>query len=141
VVNPPARTVIPQPPVRTHATVMLGKGLWANPAGPPQRLTINPGSAGLGVPRGAVRDLGRVARDVGKSERPVDVKTERTVLTAPPTDSGSSPTATSPSNSGVRSPTPPHPSREVTTPRMAPPAPAPRMPAPSAPPARSSKPH
>lgn len=148
VVNPPPRTVIPQPPVRTHATVMLGKGLNGGlVAGPPQRVTITPGSAGLGVPRGAVRNLDRVAREVGKSERPVEVKTERTVLAAPPTNSGSSPTttsptATSPSNSGVRSPAPPpRPSREVTTPRMAPPAPAPRMPAPSAPPARSSKPH
>lgn len=77
VVNPPARTVIPQPPVRTRSTVMVGRGLVVDRAsGPPRRVMINPGSAGLGVPRGAVRNLDHVAREINKRERPVEVKTE-----------------------------------------------------------------
>ena len=47
VVNPPVRTVIPKPPVRGRQTVLVGRGLAANPATPPARLSINPGSAGF----------------------------------------------------------------------------------------------
>jgi len=148
VVNPPARTVIPQPPVRTRTTVMIGRGLAVNPvAGPPRRITITPGSAGLGVPRGSVRNLDRFAHEVNKSERPVEVKTEPSALIAPApraTDVYTGKTTNQPSSgSSVGSP----PARGTETPRATP-APAPRMSSPPparmpspAPPARSSKPH
>ncbi|MFY9560381.1 MAG: FecR family protein [Terriglobales bacterium] len=138
VVNPPRRTVIPQPPVRTRSTVMLGKGLTVNPpAGPPQRLTITPGSAGLGVPRGTVRNLDRLAREVNKSERPVEVRTEPSGRIAPRSRSTTG-SLNSPA-SGTRPPSSASPPSQVSTPRMTPPPAPSRMP--SAPPARSSKPH
>jgi hypothetical protein len=79
VVNPPVRTKVPTPPVRGHQTVMVGRGLAANPvSGASRRLTINPGSAGFGVPRGSVRHLDHVAKTMDRTSRPV------VVATAPP---------------------------------------------------------
>jgi hypothetical protein len=76
VVNPPVRTKVPTPPVRGYQTVMVGLGLAANPAvGAPSRLTINPGSAGFGVPRGSVRHLDRLAKTMDRTSRPVVVST------------------------------------------------------------------
>ena len=72
VANPPVRTKVPTPPVRGHQTVMVGQGLAANPVvGAPRRLTINPGSAGFGVPRGSVRNLDHVAKTMDRTSRPV----------------------------------------------------------------------
>jgi hypothetical protein len=137
VVNPPVRTAVPQPPVRSTGTVMVGKGLTVNPATPPQRLAINPGSAGLGVPRGSVRDLDRFSREVSKSARPVEVQTEPRGQIAPPTraaggnlDSGSRHSGHSSGNS----------SNSGSAPRMTPPSSTPHMSMPG-PPVRSSKPH
>jgi len=73
--NPPRRTLVPTPPNRGHQLVMVGRGLTVSPAQPPRRLAINPGSAGFGVPRGSVRHLDRVAREVDKGTRPVVVST------------------------------------------------------------------
>jgi hypothetical protein len=89
VVNPPVRTRVPTPPVRGHQTVMVGLGLAANPGvgvGAPRRLTINPGSAGFGVPRGSVRHLDRVAKTMDRTSRPV------VATTAPPVSTTTSPT-------------------------------------------------
>ena len=156
VVNPPVRTVIPQPPVRTRTTVMVGRGLTSNPVtGPVQRVKIEPGSAGLGVPRGTIRNLDRFAREVNKNDRPVEVKTEGNARIAPPTrgsDSNrdvmsgrttNSPSAGSTGNTPRRESTAPRaePPRSEP-PRMSPPPAMPRMPSPPpAPPARSSNPH
>jgi len=99
VVNPPVRTKVPTPPVRGHQTVMVGLGLTANPAtGAPRRLTINPGSAGFGVPRGSVRHLDRVAKTMERTSRPV------VVATAPPVSTTTTPTGfgTSPSSPSMR---------------------------------------
>lgn len=125
VVNPPQRMVVPQPPVRSRQTVMVGRGLAVNPIGPPRRLTINRDSAGLGVPRGSVRNLDRVARESNKSDRPVVVTTQGATQTSssrsvPSSQGGSRPSV----SSGPRT--------------MSPPPAAPRM---SSPPVRSSKPH
>jgi hypothetical protein len=104
VANPPVRTKVPTPPVRGHQTVMVGLGLAANPAaGAPRRLTINPGSAGFGVPRGSVRHLDRVAKTMERTSRPVVVATAPPVsTTATPTGFGTSPSSpsTSPSMRG-----------------------------------------
>jgi len=104
VVNPPVRTKVPTPPVRGRQTVMVGLGLAANPAaGAPRRLTINPGSAGFGVPRGSVRHLDHVAKTMDRTSRPVVVATAPPVsTTAPTTGFGPRPgsTSTSPSMRG-----------------------------------------
>ena len=93
VVNPPARTIVPTPPHSGSKTVMVGRGLTAySGSGIPRSLKIAPGSAGLGVPRGAVQNLDRVSKQVNSSPRPVHVRTEAEVRSAaaPPTmlDSG-----------------------------------------------------
>ncbi len=86
VVNPPVRTPLPKPPVRGTGTVMVGAGLTANPSRPPSRLAITQGSAGLGVPRGAVRDLDRVAKQASTATRPIEVRTHSTpAATSSPT--------------------------------------------------------
>src|SRR6266852_2193421 len=102
VVNPPVRTKVPTPPVRGHQTVMVGRGLAANPiAGAPRRLTINPGSAGFGVPRGSVRRLDRVAKTMERTSRPVVVAAAPPVATTGTTTGfGTSSTSTSTSTRG-----------------------------------------
>jgi hypothetical protein len=103
VVNPPVRTKVPTPPVRGHQTVMVGRGLAANPvAGASRRLTISPGSAGFGVPRGSVRHLDRLAKTMDRTSRPVVVASAPPVsTTAPTTGFGtSSPSTSSPSMRG-----------------------------------------
>lgn len=104
VVNPPVRTKVPTPPVRGHQTVMVGLGLAANPgveAGAPRRLTINPGSAGFGVPRGSVNHLDRVAKTMDRTSRPVEARTAPPVsTTTSPGDFGTSRSSSSGSMRG-----------------------------------------
>ncbi len=138
VVNPPRRTSVPAPPVRGVGTVMVGRGLSVNPSGGlPPRVILAPGSAGLGVPRGTVRDLARLSRDVNKNNRPLEVAAEPRGQIAPPSPStsGSSDSA----SSGTRPPSSTSPPSRVSTPRMSSSPAAPRMS--SGPPVRSSKPH
>ena len=102
VVNPPVRTKVPTPPVRGHQTVMVGRGLAANPvADASRRLTINPGSAGIGVPRGSVHHLDHIAKTMDRTSRPVVVATAPPVSsTAPSTGFGTRPGSTSTSTRG-----------------------------------------
>ena len=114
---------------------MVGKGLTVNP--PPglgQRLIITPGSAGLGVPRGTVRNLDRVSREVTKHSSPVEVATEPRGHIAPPSHStnGNLNSTSSVAPSSANQPA------QVSAPHTAPPPAAPRMP-PA--PVHSSKPH
>jgi hypothetical protein len=82
-VNSPVKTKLVTPPVSGRQTVMVGRGLAANPAaGAPRRLTIDPGSAGFGVPRGAVNHLDHLAKTVDRTSRPVTVSTAPPVSTA-----------------------------------------------------------
>jgi hypothetical protein len=108
VVNPPVRTKVPTPPATGHQTLMVGRGLATNPAlGAQRRLTINPDSAGFGVPRGSVRHLDHLAKTMAQTSRPVVVATAPPVSTASPTtgfgkgsnSSGSTPWPTSGSTS------------------------------------------
>jgi len=115
-VNAPVRTKVPTAPVSGHQTVMVGLGLAANPAtGAPRRLTINPGSAGFGVPRGSVRHLDRLSKTMERTSRPVVVATVRPVpATAPATGFGTSPmtsTGGAPTGAPHRSAAPPPPPR------------------------------
>lgn len=77
VVNTPVKTKIAAAPVSGHQTVMVGMGLTANPVGAPLKLTINPGSAGFGVPRGSVRHLDHLAKTMEHNSRPVVVATQQ----------------------------------------------------------------
>lgn len=73
--NPALSAKVPTPPMTGHQTVMVGHGLTSNPAALPSKLTIHPGSASLGVPRGAVSHLDRRARTMERTSRPVSVAT------------------------------------------------------------------
>jgi hypothetical protein len=147
VVNPPRRTAVPLPPVRGRTTVMVGRGLTVNPPpGIAQRtMIISPGSAGLGVPRGTVRNLDRFSREVNKNNHSVEVAADPRGRIAPPTRpmgvSSNSP------SSGPRPPSSPYPPSQVSSPRMTTPPASPRMtPPPASPrmpssPSHGSKPH
>jgi len=102
VVNSPAQMSIPTAPVSGHQTVMVGRGLMANPAIASTRLTITPGSAGFGVPR-SVRHLDRVARTMAQTSRPAVVWSQ----SAPSVQAsgfGSSPLAGPSGRSGMSAP-------------------------------------
>ena len=119
VVNPPVRTIVPTPPTTGHQTVLVGRGLAANPAaGGPRRLTINPDSAGYGVPRGSVRHLDRLAKTMAQTSRPVVAATTRPVSTTTPATGfgtgsssgsmrGGTSTGPAPMSAPHRSPAPP----------------------------------
>ena len=84
VVNAPAKMIVPTAPAIGHQTVMVGLGLGANPAGEaPRRLTINPGSASFGVPRGSVSHLNRLAKTMERTSRPVVASTVQPVSAMP----------------------------------------------------------
>ena len=139
-VNPPRRTAALIAPTSGRGTVLVGRGLTVNPpSGVRQRnLLIAPGSAGLGVPRGTVRNLDRVSRDVSKNNRPVQVSADPRGRIASPSHPTSQPGNVSSANSGSRPPSSAYPPSQVSAPRMPSAAPSPRMP--SGPP-RSSRPH
>jgi hypothetical protein len=124
ITNPPRTFSFPRPPARPGQTLVVNRSTELPSAGVVQnRIQFRGNSAGLGVPRGSVRDLGKVSRQVEGS--PVARGTVQTPM----------------SGSAMRSPA----SSRVATPRSGPPprsAPAggsspPRMSAPSS---RSSAP-
>ena len=110
VVNAPVTMKVPTPPVSGRQTVMVGRGLAANPAmGATHRLTINPGSASFGVPRGSINHLDRLSKTMGRTARPVVVAT---FPPAPATSFGASPTTstglTAAPHRAAATPTRPH---------------------------------
>ena len=72
VLNPPARTRIPVAPASGRQLVLVGKGLTSNSGFVSGKLTINPGSAGYGVPRGS-NHLERAAKKMEQTSAPVVV--------------------------------------------------------------------
>jgi hypothetical protein len=128
VVNPPAKALIPKPPVNSRATVMVGKGLTANPVMPVSKVTLNPGSAGIGIPRGAVRNLDRASREVGKNDRPLEARTLPAGQVAAPPRSARSGSSGSTRSGGSSLSSGSRPSTVMTAPR-------------SSVPVRSSRPH
>lgn len=87
VTNPPVRFKPPAPPVRGTATVAVGRPVFAT--GAPNRLVVRGDTAGLGVPRGSVNNLGKVSQQV-------QTNGSASVRTAPPP----SPRPSSPSFGG-----------------------------------------
>jgi len=99
VTNPPNRFPTPQPPTRGTGTVVVGHPVLTT-GGPPSRVLVQNGTAGLGIPRGTVSNLGKVSHQVQQNGF-------ATVRTAPPSRSmgpgsgtGSSTSGGSRSNSG-----------------------------------------
>jgi hypothetical protein len=89
VVNAPATAKIPTAPATGHQTAMVGRGLSSNPGeGTLKVLTITPGSAGFGVPRGSIEHLNHLARKMDKNLRPVTVATAPPISTSPSSSSG-----------------------------------------------------
>jgi hypothetical protein len=92
VVNAPVATKLPAPPTTGHQTVMVGRGLATNPVeGTVRILTISPGSAGYGVPRGSIDHLNHLAKKVDHTSRPVTVSTAPMISTAPSPFGGTAP--------------------------------------------------
>jgi hypothetical protein len=88
VTNPPQRFRLPQAPVRGTATVVVGHPVVSSTV--PRRVTVQNGSAGMGVPRGAVNNLNKVSRQV-------EQKGSATISTPPAARAG---TMSSPSMAG-----------------------------------------
>jgi FecR protein len=83
VVNPSTTLRFPTPPVSGHQTVLVGKGLTANPGIASGKLTLTPGSAGFGVPRGSVHNLNHVAKTMEHNPRPVVVSMQPSAMQPP----------------------------------------------------------
>lgn len=101
-VNTPVKIKVPTAPTSGHKTVMLGLGLAANPvAGASRRVTINPSSAGFGVPRGSINHLNRLSKTMDGTDRPIVVATAPPVSTPmPSTGFGAGPSA-GPASTGM----------------------------------------
>lgn len=65
VVNPPPRFTLPQPPSTPgNKTVVVTRGPNPMTGVSQNRMTIRKDTAGLGIPRGSIRDLGKVSQTV-----------------------------------------------------------------------------
>jgi hypothetical protein len=81
--NPPNRFPTLRPPQQGSATVVVGRPI-VTAGGPPRRVLVQNGSAGLGIPRGTVSNLGKVSHEVQRGGF-------ATVRTAPPSRSMGAP--------------------------------------------------
>ena len=63
VVNPPRQFVAPRPPASPGQTVIVNRGPLPG-HGTPKRMIVRNDSAGLGIPRGSVRNLANVSQQV-----------------------------------------------------------------------------
>ncbi|MBZ5706232.1 MAG: FecR domain-containing protein [Acidobacteriia bacterium] len=120
VVNPPPRFTQPQPPTTPdHKTVFVGRG--TNPAlGVSQnRITVRKDSAGLGIPRGSIRNLGKISETV-KQRGAITT----TIHTAPAAPAMGAPPASTPRTVTPAPRATPHmsaPAPHTATPHAAPP--------------------
>src|SRR5438445_6639449 len=64
--NPPIRFHPPVAPAGTGSTVVLGRGGPVHVGTPPSRLIVNSGSAGMGIARGSLGNLGHLNTQVVK---------------------------------------------------------------------------
>jgi len=89
VVNPPQRFTPPRPPsTGGQQTVVVGRAPSGSPGVPPRRtVMIDRGSAGLGVPRGGVRNLDKISQAV-ESQGSTKVQTRPPARIAPTPPSG-----------------------------------------------------
>lgn len=114
VINPPPRFSLPTPPTAPgNKTVIVTRGFKPPTGTSPSKVTIRKDSAGLGIPRGSVRDLGKISQAMTQKGTAT-----MTVRSAPPTASAGAQPAPSPRMSA---PAP----RVAAPPRMSAPSPAP----------------
>jgi len=110
-VNPPARYNPPKPPPKAGGTVVVNHGPTPPVAPPVRKMTIRNDSAGLGVPRGSVLNLGKVSQQVNENGSAiVKMHTSPVVASAP---------AAMPHTTAVR-PTAPTVARPAPAPHIAP---------------------
>jgi len=65
ITNPPQRFNAPRPPAIPGQTLVVSRGTLVSPVGVGQnRVQFRSDSAGLGIPRGSVRNLGRISQQV-----------------------------------------------------------------------------
>jgi hypothetical protein len=132
VINPPRQFIPPQPPTSVHNTIVVRRGPFVTPAGPASagagnKVVIRDDSAGLGIPRGSIRNLGKVSEQVRQEGsvttkvHTMPVRTERVPSPSPAAQgsgvSASSAPRTAAPASRVSAP------RMSTPPRSAPPPP------------------
>jgi hypothetical protein len=147
VINPPRQFIPPQPPTTSgHGTIVVGRGPFVTPAGSGivgsgNKVVIHDASAGLGIPRGSIRNLGKVSQQVkqeGSVTTTVHTMPVRTssVTAASPGGRGSSASGSSAQRTAA-------PASRVSSPRMSSPeirsgpprsAPTPRSTTPHSPP-------
>jgi hypothetical protein len=138
VINPPRQFVPLQPPATSaHGTIVVQRGPFVTPsgsgnAGSRSKLVIRDDSAGLGIPRGSIRNLGKVSQQVKQQG-----SATTTVHTMPVRSS--SPATQRSSVSGSSAPRTTAPAPRISTPRMS--APAPRSAPPPSPAPHTTSPH
>lgn len=65
ITNPPRQFSFPRPPATPGQTLVVNRNTLSSPAGVVQnRIQLRSDSAGLGVPRGSVRNLGKISRQM-----------------------------------------------------------------------------
>jgi len=65
IANAPTTFIAPRPPLTPGQTLVVNRGTTMVPAGALQnRMQLRSDSAGLGIPRGSVRNLGKISRQV-----------------------------------------------------------------------------
>ncbi len=104
IVAPPPHFTAPQPPTTPGRTVIVSRGSFPAPTGNSgRRMMIRSDSAGLGIPRGSIRDLGKVSLQVkqeGSAVAAVHSAPSRPVTTMPQSLGTSSPRTGTPSFHG-----------------------------------------
>lgn len=121
IVNPPPNFQLPHPPAGGSSTVVVNRGPASGPAGSAaNKVVVRSGSAGLGIPRGSIGNLGKVQREV--SDRGTITTRIHTVPVAQPGIAGAGISTRTVGATGIR----------TTAPRISAP-PAPRVSAPPAP--------
>ena len=108
VVNAPKTFIPPQPPTAPGNTVVVKRGPFVTPSSDHNTFVIRNDSAGLGIPRGSVRNMGSLSREV-KQQGFVTMraKSPSTVSTAPPQMTQTSPTTPARTSSPPRMSTTP----------------------------------
>jgi len=121
VINPPRQFIPPQAPTTSgHGTIVVGRGpvtpAGSGIVGSGNKVVIHDASAGLGIPRGSIRNLDKVSQHV-KQEGSVTA-TVHTTPVGTSTVMSASPAVRGTSASGSSAPRTAAPASRVSSPRM-----------------------
>src|SRR2546430_13201757 len=145
VINPPRQFIPPQPPATSaHGTIVVQRGPLVAPigsgnVGSANKVVIHDASAGLGIPRGSIRNLGKVSQQV-KQEGTVTT-TVHTMPVRTSSAAAASPAVRGSSASGSSASRTAAPASRASSPRMSSPEPRSAPPPRSAPAPHSTIPH